>query len=176
MIYQAGRKSSIPLLPHFHNHCRNVLACVLFSLQVVANVLLGDSSGSTRYRYHITIQTGMWRGFGTTSRVGMIVAGKNGSSGVLALNDLAIASRLFSRASVNNFTLSVPKCLGSLSGVYVWHDNSGPRPAWFLQHIEITDEQTDEKWYFFANRWLALDKGAGVTQLYLKVKQISNFP
>lgn len=115
----------------------------------------------------------MWKGFGTTSRVGIIVAGKDGSSGVLSLNDLAMARRLFSRASVNNFTLSVPKCLGRLTGVYVWHDNSGPHPAWYLQHIVILDVQTDEKWYFFANKWLSLDKGAGVTQLYLKVRLAS---
>lgn len=142
---------------------------MLCSYQVVANVLLGDGAGPKGHQYNISIQTGMWRGFGTTSRISMIIAGKNGSSGLLSLNDLNVSRKLFSRASVNNFTLYVPECLGNLTGVHVWHDNSGAHPAWYLQHIVITNEQTEEKWYFFANQWLALDKGAGVTQLYIKV-------
>ena len=136
----------------------------------MANVLLSDSRGSKGYQYNISIQTGMWKGFGTTARVGIVIVGKHGSSGELMLSDSSISRRLFSRASVNNFTLSISQCLGNLTGVHVWHDNSGAHPAWYLQHIVITDLQTEDKWYFFANQWLALDKGAGVTQLSIKVR------
>lgn len=142
----------------------------------MANILLSNNTGSKGYQYHISIQTGMWKGFGTTARVGMRIAGKDGSTDELTLSDLSISRRFFSRASLNNFTLSVPECLGNLTGVHVWHDNSGAHPAWFLQHIIITDIQTEEKWYFFANQWLALDKGAGVTQIYVKVKYNTHAP
>ena len=137
----------------------------------MAKVLLNDSAESMGYRYDISIQTGMWKSFGTTAKVGLIVEGKNGSSGALSLNDLSISHRFFSRASVNNFTLYVPHSLGNLTGVYVWHDNSGAHPSWFLQHIIITDVQTQDMWHFFANQWLALDKGAGVTHLHVKVSR-----
>lgn len=137
----------------------------------MAHLLLGDGSvESNGYQYDISIQTGMWNDFGTTAKVGMIISGKEGSSNVLSLNDMPISRKFFSRASVNNFTIFVKKSLGDLTGVYVWHDNSGRRPSWYLQQILITDVQTKKEWYFFANQWLALDKGAGVTQLHLKVR------
>ena len=140
------------------------------SLQVVANVLMsdGDTNG---YKYNVSIQTGMWSGFGTTAKVGMLITGEKGGSGVVSLSCLGTTRRLFARASVNNFTLSLPKSLGKLTSVDVWHDNSGRHPAWFLQQIVVTDEQTEETWFFFVNQWLAVDKGAGEIEISVKVAE-----
>ena len=45
----------------------------------------------------------------------------------------------------------------------IWHDNSGKdaNASWFLKHILIRDTQTNQKFYFLCQQWLAFDKGDG---------------
>ena len=45
----------------------------------------------------------------------------------------------------------------------IWHDNSGKdsNASWFLKHILIRDMQTNQKFYFLSQQWLAFDKGDG---------------
>ena len=74
----------------------------------------------------------------------------------------------FARGSVNTFTLSLKKSLGSLFKLHVWHDNSGDSPSWFLLEIVVEDVQTREKWHFIANRWLAVEKDLGEVELELR--------
>ena len=130
----------------------------------MANTYLTDSQ-IDGYTYEISIQTGMWKGFGTSAGVGIIVNGNQGSSGEISLTDPLARRKYFSRGSVNNFTLTLPSSLGKLTDIRIWHDNSGSNPAWYLQHVVITDQQTDEMWYFFANQWLSLDERGGVIEL-----------
>ena len=111
--------------------------------QVVANVYLTHSQ-TEGYTYNISIQTGMWKGFGTSASVGIFVNGNQGSSGEILLTDPLARRKFFSRGSVNNFTLTLPSSLGKLTDIRIWHDNSGSNPAWYLQHVVITDQQTDE--------------------------------
>jgi len=132
--------------------------------QVVANVYLTHSQ-TEGYTYNISIQTGMWKGFGTSASVGIFVNGNQGSSGEILLTDPLARRKFFSRGSVNNFTLTLPSSLGKLTDIRIWHDNSGSNPAWYLQHVVITDQQTDEMWYFFANQWLSLDERGGAIEL-----------
>lgn len=84
------------------------------------------------YTYDISVQTGMWKGFGTTAHVGIIINGKNGSSGEIALTAPLAGRNYFSRGSVNIFTLTLPSSLGKLTDIRIWHDNTGSNPAWFL--------------------------------------------
>lgn len=138
---------------------------LLFNLfQVVANVYITNSQVEG-CSYYLSIQTGAWKGFGTSACVGMIINGENGSSGPITLTDPLARRKLFSRGSVNNFTLTLPSSLGKLTDIHIWHDNTGPNPAWYLQQVVITDQQTDDMWYFFANQWLALDKRSGNIEL-----------
>lgn len=133
----------------------------------MANVVLTDSQ-TDGYAYNISIQTGMWKGFGTSANVGIIVNGNQGSSGEISLNDSLARRKYFSRGSVNNFTLTLPSSLGNVTDLRIWHDNTGSNPAWFLQHVVITDRQTGEMWYFFANQWLSLDERGGSIELDIK--------
>ena len=107
----------------------------------------------------------MWKGFGTTANVALIITGDQGKSEVIPLTDPLARRKYFTRGSVNNFTLTLPSPLGNLKKIRIWHDNTGSSPAWFLQQVVITDQQTEKKWYFFANRWLALDKRSGSIEL-----------
>ena len=74
----------------------------------------------------------------------------------------------FARGSVNTFKVTLEKSLGFLFKLNVWHDNSGDNPSWFLLEIAVEDAQTNEKWHFVANRWLAVGKGDGKIELELK--------
>lgn len=143
--------------------------------KVMGNVYLSDVH-SSGYVYRLHVQTGMWTNHGTTARVGIVLYGDEGCSGTISLS----ASRkvLFARGSVNSFVFSLPQSLGRLFKILVWHDNSGDSPAWFLQQIEIEDCSSGQKWHFLANRWLALEKGAG--QIHFEIsaaneKDLANF-
>ena len=130
----------------------------------MANIYLTDLN-TEGYTYDISIQTGMWRGCGTTANVAISINGDQGSSGTISLTDPLVRRKFFSRGSVNVFTLILPSPLGNLTDIRIWHDNTGSSPAWFLQQVVITDQQTEEKWYFFASRWLALDERSGSNEL-----------
>jgi polycystin 1L2 len=45
----------------------------------------------------------------------------------------------------------------------IWHDNSGKgdNASWYLKHIIVNDLQTNEKYYFICEKWLAVEKEDG---------------
>jgi len=133
----------------------------------VANIYL-TSPQEEGFTYHLSIQTGTWKGFGTSACVGLIIYGESGHSGTITLSDPFARRKLFTRASINNFTLTLPSSLGKLKNIRIWHDNTGSSPAWFLQQVVITDQQTEDIWYFFANKWLSLDERGGSIDLKIK--------
>ncbi|KAL9989666.1 hypothetical protein ACROYT_G004234 [Oculina patagonica] len=137
--------------------------------KVVANVVIRkcDQGGCT---YEIHIQTGMWKGFGTTANVGIDICGEDGSSGQIFLTDLSLYKKVFSRGSVTNFVIILPRSLGRLVKLCIWHDNFGQSPSWFLQQVVITEFSTGTKWYFFANKWIALERGSG--NLFLELRAL----
>ncbi|PFX11751.1 Polycystic kidney disease protein 1-like 2, partial [Stylophora pistillata] len=146
--------------------------------KIIPNVYLpaGDEEG--QHLYHISIQTGMWIGNGTTASVGMILYGEDSCSDMIVLNDPTFQKSFFSRGSINTFTISLPRRLGPLYKVKVWHDNSGESPGWFLQDLVITEVESQEKWYILAKRWLAVERGEGEVEVELKTsnkKDVSSF-
>ena len=105
--------------------------------------------------------TGMWRGSGTSANVAMIVYGEETRSETLYLLDRYSDKRLFARASINNFIISLPDNLRSPIMIKIWHDNSGNNPSWYVSQVVIKDLESEEKWYFLCNRWVAVDKEDG---------------
>jgi hypothetical protein len=51
--------------------------------------------------------------------------------------------------------------LGDLKRVRIRHDNSLPLSGWYLERVEIRNEDTDAEWTFPCNRWLARDEDDG---------------
>ncbi len=53
--------------------------------------------------------------------------------------------------------------MGSLNYVKIWHDNSGQgdNASWYLKHIIVNDLQTNEKFYFICEKWMAVEKEDG---------------
>ena len=128
---------------------------VLISLKVVANVFINNAdinNAEDEHRYHVSIQTGMWRGSGTTANVCLSIHGSDSITDAIPLADPQLGKQFFARASINNFTLSFPDSLGTLEKIRIWHDNSGDSPSWFLMQISIVDVAANEKSFFVANR------------------------
>lgn len=74
--------------------------------------------------------------------------------------------------------LYLPKGLGNLYKIKIWHDNSGISPAWFLRQVEIRDQQESSEWIFLVNNWLALEKGDGEIETEVRAaekKEIRGF-
>ena len=46
----------------------------------------------------------------------------------------------------------------------VWHDNTGPSPAWYLTQIQVQDLQSGQSYIFPANTWLSLEMEDGMLQ------------
>lgn len=135
--------------------------------QTIPNVYLPDGEEHGAYHYHISVATGMWMGSGTTANVGIVIYGEDCHSDRIILSDLAANKAFFARASVNTFTVSLPRNLGPLYKIRMWHDNKGDSPGWFLLDVVITELKSQQKWYFIANRWLAVEKGSGEVDIQL---------
>ena len=88
---------------------------------------------NAKYRYEVTIATGLRSDGGTSAHVSCIIIGKNDDSGVCALKDPE--RRPFQRGNVNSFVISVPQSLGPIDGIRIWHDNAGRGPSWFLRGL-----------------------------------------
>ena len=127
-----------------------------------------EEEESNGYTYEVSFQTGMWYRNGTTARVGILMFGEEGTSNPILFLDPWREIKLFTRGSVNTFTIHLPRDLGHLYKIKVWHDNSGKSPSWFLYQVMVKDVSTDVKWYFVANRWLAVEKLDGAVELNLK--------
>lgn len=128
--------------------------------------------------YEISVFTGLWKGQGTTANVGVIIYGENGYTDAINLNDSTINKQFFARGSINTFLLYLPKALGPLYKIKIWHDNSGDSPAWFLREVVIADNKGDVEWHFLANKWIALEKGDGEIETEIRVaeqKEIEQF-
>lgn len=67
----------------------------------------------------------------------------------------------FGRGEIDQFLLTVPQSLGSIKEIHIWHNNVGKSPAWYLFRVLIRDLQTDSKWWFVCDRWLAVEEGDG---------------
>ncbi|XP_061175577.1 uncharacterized protein LOC133184503 [Saccostrea echinata] len=116
-----------------------------------------DNFVDDTYYYLITVYTGMRRGAGTKSRVGFIVAGEDGDTGVRELFDGVRTE--FRTASVNHFLMATSQPLGPLTYLYIFHDNSGEGEwsSWYLNRVDVEDLQDRTRFVFMCGRWLSLD-------------------
>jgi hypothetical protein len=51
--------------------------------------------------------------------------------------------------------------LGQLKKIRVGHDNSSLGPAWFLEKVVITNQASQQQWFFLCGKWLAKDEDDG---------------
>ena len=79
----------------------------------------------------------------------------------------------FGRGEIDQFLLTVPQSLGNVREIHIWHNNAGQSPSWYLFRVLIRDLQTDTKWWFVCDRWLAVEEGDGAVdrRLHLATKE-----
>ncbi|GLD61521.1 polycystic kidney disease protein 1-like 2, partial [Lates japonicus] len=119
--------------------------------------VLGDNDPMDEYRYLISVSTGYRRGASTSSQVAITLLGADGNSEPHHLTDPKKC--VFERGAVDMFLLTTPFSLGDLQGIRLWHNNSGSHPAWYVGNVVVQDLQTNQKWHFLCNSWLAIDVG-----------------
>ncbi|XP_027877842.1 polycystic kidney disease protein 1-like 2 [Xiphophorus couchianus] len=123
----------------------------------VKGTVLEDNDPMDNYRYLLCVCTGHRIGASTSSQVVVTLLGADGNSKPHHLTDPK--KPVFERGAVDLFLLTTPSSLGELQGIRLWHDNSGNHPAWFVGNVLVQDLQTEQKWYFLCNCWLAIDMG-----------------
>ncbi|CAF4459945.1 unnamed protein product [Rotaria sp. Silwood2] len=67
--------------------------------------------------------------------------------------------------------MAVPKSLGLLNYIRIWHDNTGQGSlaSWFLKYIIVRDLQTMENFHFISQQWFAVEKDDGLIERILPV-------
>ncbi|XP_072051916.1 polycystin-1-like protein 2 [Amphiura filiformis] len=130
-------------------------------------IILPDSDPFAHYRYVVTVKTGMRRGAGTAATVTLTMTGENGSSLSHVLQNKM--NPVLQRGSVDAFLITTRESLGDLLEIRVWHDNEGKSPGWYLSRVMVHDLETDDRWLFLCNKWLAIDMSDGLIDKRFRV-------
>ncbi|XP_031568597.1 polycystic kidney disease protein 1-like 2 [Actinia tenebrosa] len=118
------------------------------------------------FSYEITVYTGLNQNAGTTAEVYLRLIGSLGDSEPRLLKDPEVPR--FKRGAIDKFLLTSPQSLGSLKEIHIWHNNAGKSPGWFFFRMQVRDCQTQRKWWFVGNRWLAVDEDDGMVERRIK--------
>ncbi|CAF4044663.1 unnamed protein product, partial [Rotaria sp. Silwood2] len=130
---------------------------------------LPDNLINDKYYYQIIVFTGFRKDAGTSSKVHFVISGDDEETGVRTFEDPH--RQILQRGSIDSFILAVPKSLGRLNFMRLWHDNSGlgSGASWFLKYIIVRDLQTMEKNHFICQQWFAVEKDDGAIDRLIPV-------
>jgi len=130
-------------------------------LEKLGVTALPDNHQSDEYFYQILVFTGQRKDAGTKSNVHFILSGEKDETHIRTLADPH--RPILQRGGIDAFIMAVPKSLGLLNCIRIWHDNTGQgsSSSWFLKYIIIRDLQTMEKFHFISQQWFAVEKDDG---------------
>ncbi|XP_070579639.1 polycystin-1-related protein-like [Ptychodera flava] len=128
---------------------------------------LKDNDPRDKYFYELTVFTGVRNNSATSAKVSIIVTGERGETEPRILVDEK--RKIFERGGVDSFVMAVPRSLGNLVHVRLWHDNGGKFPSWFLSRVSVKDLQNDKMFYFMLDRWLAVEEEDGQIERVIPV-------
>ncbi|CAD7674854.1 unnamed protein product [Nyctereutes procyonoides] len=110
--------------------------------------------------YEVQVITGNVPKAGTDANVYLTIYGEEyGDTGERPLKK-SDKSNKFEQGQTDTFTIYAID-LGALTKIRIRHDNSGNRPGWFLDRIDITDMNNEITYYFPCQRWLAVEEDDG---------------
>ncbi|KAL4222250.1 Polycystic kidney disease [Mactra antiquata] len=123
-------------------------------------VYLLDNSPMDQQKFEITVETGFWKGAGSTAKISIILHGEEGMSETREL--ISEDDRpMFERNSRDKFILSLPDSIGKIWKIQVWHNNFGPSPSWYLSRVMVRDLNTGCQYTFLCEKWLAVEEDDG---------------
>ncbi|TRY95059.1 hypothetical protein DNTS_004690 [Danionella cerebrum] len=105
------------------------------------------------HTYTVTVNTGDVYGAGTDANVFITLYGDMGDTGERKLSKSENSNK-FERGSVDTFTLEAVD-LGQVFKIRVRHDNSLLSADWYLEQVEVVDQDTEEVFVFLCERWLS---------------------
>ena len=97
--------------------------------------------------YKIVIKTGTPEGAGTDANVRITLNGQIGGWTPYWVLDNQYRDD-FVRDQQDTFVITNPGDLGALRYIYLYHDNTCSRPAWYIDNIYIVNLNTGQEWYF----------------------------
>ena len=127
------------------------------------------------YFYDMVISTGVWKQSGTTANIKLSIEGEINEHTRIPLRSKGESSEIFARGAIDGFVLITNRSLGPLKEVTLEHDNSGENPSWFVETVVIRDRQTEERWVFPINRWLAVEKDDGEIEVAVDTESATSF-
>ncbi|UJR12876.1 hypothetical protein I4U23_017050 [Adineta vaga] len=81
-----------------------------------------DNQKSDGYFYQIIVFTGQRKDAGTESKVHFVLSGEKDQTNIRTFSNSN--RKIFERGGIDAFVMSVPKSLGLLNYIRIWHDNS----------------------------------------------------
>ncbi|KAK5900382.1 hypothetical protein CgunFtcFv8_025344 [Champsocephalus gunnari] len=106
------------------------------------------------HTYKVSVTTGDVYGGGTDANVFLTIYGDLGDTGERKLRKSETNGNKFERGSVDKFTIEAVD-LGQVFRIQVRHDNSLMSADWYLDQVEVFDEDTEEVFLFLCERWLS---------------------
>ncbi|KAM9102483.1 lipoxygenase homology domain-containing protein 1 [Sarcophilus harrisii] len=117
-------------------------------------------SGPEPNTYEVQVITGKMPKGGTDANVYLNIYGEEyGDTGERALRK-SDKSNKFEQGQTDTFIINAID-LGPLKKIRIRHDNSGNASGWFLDRVDITDQNNETTYYFPCQRWLAVDEDDG---------------
>lgn len=107
--------------------CNNGGSLLINKTEFFSPLQLGATAVKNRaeaaFPYVISIHTGVRQNAGTTSTVYIVLSGDEWESSPMPLVDHD--RKVFQRGQENNFVITIPRRLGNLTHIRIWHDNYG---------------------------------------------------
>eukprot|EP00854_Cymbomonas_tetramitiformis_P003095 gene3095-3928_t len=115
---------------------------------------------SSEASYTVSVFTSDVKFAGTDADVCVTLYGKLDGKDTKSSSDIPLSTSKnnFERSAVDVFSLPPCPNLGDLTRIQIGHNNKGMGPGWHLAHVEVTNDATQETWYFPCDRWFDKDE------------------
>lgn len=120
-------------------------------------IYLNESGGEADHQFVITVATGLFRHSGTSSKITLVIHGRESSSDPIMLEHPTL--KLFQTGGESSFVINRLVCIGQLTSITLQLNNSGRSPSWFCEWVRIRDIRAKTDWIFFVEQWLSLVLG-----------------
>jgi hypothetical protein len=116
----------------------------------------GDNDNIGEVNYRIEITTGSRIAAGTDANVYITMYDKDGhNSGEILLDNPGVND--FEIGDTNTFSV-IAINIENLDYIIIRHDNSGNFPGWYVDEIQVSNEEINKEWTFLPDQWLATDE------------------